>query len=107
MTEFEKWQKKALREYLSPNVYLGAELGWKAVLDWVLSLNSVRLHDDVYEDIKKELNHTLCVDHNHKTGKVRQLVCKRCNLFIGVYETDFYGLRKRIKFYLETNNVKD
>ena len=32
------------------------EAGWKAALKWALSLNSVRVHDDVYEDIKKELN---------------------------------------------------
>jgi len=56
---------------------------------------------------QNELNHTLCVDHNHKTGKVRQLVCKRCNLFIGIYETGFYGLSERIKFYLEMNNAKE
>lgn len=51
-----------------------------------------------------ELNHTLCVDHNHKTGHVRQLVCKRCNMLIGVYEADFYGFKDKIKEYLEKNN---
>ena len=28
----------------------------------------------------------LCVDHNHKTGKVRSLLCKRCNYVLGTYE---------------------
>ncbi len=30
-------------------------LGFQAALETALSLNSVRVHDDVYEDIKKEL----------------------------------------------------
>jgi hypothetical protein len=31
-----------------------------------------------YEDIK--------TDHNHKTGKVRSLLCQRCNIFVGYVE---------------------
>ena len=29
----------------------------------------------------------LFVDHNHRTGKVRELLCGTCNWLVGVYET--------------------
>jgi len=40
MEQFEKWQKEALRFHYSPNTYGGAEMGWKAALEWVLSIDS-------------------------------------------------------------------
>jgi hypothetical protein len=30
----------------------------------------------------------LCVDHCHKTGRVRKLLCMSCNVFIGMLEKD-------------------
>ncbi len=42
----------------------------------------------------------LCVDHNHKTGKVRGLLCDSCNFTIGHSKEDINLLKKAIK-YLE------
>lgn len=42
----------------------------------------------------------LSVDHNHKTGKVRGLLCQPCNLFLGLIKDDKNILAKTIK-YLE------
>jgi hypothetical protein len=43
----------------------------------------------------------LCVDHNHKTGKVRKLLCHRCNSSIGQFEDDVGLLNKAIQYLLE------
>ena len=44
----------------------------------------------------------LCVDHNHKTGKIRKLLCHRCNSSIGQFEDNIELLAKAIQ-YLEEN----
>lgn len=45
----------------------------------------------------------LSVDHNHKTGKVRKLLCARCNIDVGHYEKFVNNpqLAESIQKYLE------
>lgn len=40
----------------------------------------------------------LHVDHNHKTNKVRKLLCTRCNILIGYLEKDDEIARKAQKY---------
>lgn len=45
----------------------------------------------------------LCVDHNHKTNKVRGLLCSNCNTAIGLINEDLTIL-DNIKSYLTQHN---
>lgn len=45
----------------------------------------------------------LCVDHNHSTGKLRELLCRNCNMVIGNVGECIDKLRGMIK-YLEVHN---
>ena len=46
----------------------------------------------------------LAVDHDHKTGKIRGLLCMPCNTALGKFRDDPKLLRKAIK-YLEKANA--
>ena len=43
----------------------------------------------------------ICVDHDHKTGRVRGLLCKKCNLFIGLAKEDVSILNSAIIYVKE------
>lgn len=43
------------------------------------------------------------VDHNHTTGKVRGLLCTKCNTALGLLK-DSPSILHRAQIYLETNN---
>lgn len=50
------------------------------------------------DDCKKEL----FVDHCHKTGKVRGLLCNKCNSGVGFFNDDISTIKKAIQ-YLKNN----
>lgn len=52
------------------------------------------------ENVKQQSKiRELAVDHNHVTGKVRALLCNKCNIGIGVFLEDIL-LLERAKEYL-------
>jgi hypothetical protein len=47
-----------------------------------------------------DLGYTLEINYNHNTGKVRGLLCKKCNMGIGMFDEDAENINKAIR-YLE------
>lgn len=43
---------------------------------------------------------TLCVDHDHETGRVRGLLCNRCNVALARFGDTIAGVRAALN-YLE------
>lgn len=54
-----------------------------------------------------KLRRTLLVDHNHTTGKVRDLLCDGCNHTIGHAKEDIEILKNAIKYIKKHNNSKE
>lgn len=42
-----------------------------------------------------------CIDHNSKTGKVRGILCSKCNLGLGHFNDDLELLKKTIEYIKE------
>jgi hypothetical protein len=46
----------------------------------------------------------LCVDHDHKTGKVRQLLCRNCNMILGQVDDSINHLEKLTAYLKKHKN---
>lgn len=47
---------------------------------------------------KEETKRRISVDHNHKTGKVRGLLCQECNIALGLLKDNPKLLKKAINY---------
>lgn len=49
---------------------------------------------------EKKLGKRFCVDHDHATGKVRGILCYRCNTGIGLLGDNADGIKKALEYLL-------
>lgn len=47
----------------------------------------------------------LCIDHCHETGKVRGLLCFKCNIGIGVFDDNIENIQIAIEYIKSNRNV--
>lgn len=52
----------------------------------------------MYSNKKENKSKTACIDHDHKTGKVRGLLCQTCNRAIGLLKDDINILQRAIDY---------
>jgi hypothetical protein len=62
---------------------------------------------ETFVDSRSKAIRVLSTDHNHVTGKARDLLCHRCNTGIGIFNDDVNLLLKAIQYLQkhEVNNV--
>lgn len=74
--------------------------------------NRYNISEDSYSFFKNKYNgkchickkeDVFCIDHCHKTNKIRGMLCNRCNSGIGFLKDDIEIMKEAIK-YLEENN---
>ena len=55
----------------------------------------------------KNLQGGLSVDHCHKTGKVRGLLCRECNAGLGKFKDDIEIMQTAIEYLKQNNSVNN
>lgn len=48
---------------------------------------------------------TLCIDHCHSTGKVRGLLCNKCNQALGLFQDSTWNLEAAISYLQERSDI--
>lgn len=101
-----KWQMKNIdkvKNYKLKNTYNISLEEYNKLLELQNGVCEIcKLPETVIHHVTKQAKQ-LAVDHNHTTGKIRKLLCARCNTGMGFFN-DNIGLLKNVIAYLEFHN---
>lgn len=112
-SECKTCTRKATKRYMDEDLKRKRNRNWK---DRGVNC-TVTIYDEKFADQQgrcgicgrhqSEFEKALSIDHNHKTGKIRGLLCSQCNLALGYIESqvnfssgvekylDFWGRKKK------------
>lgn len=95
----QDWCKQCRRENISITKY------GISTIEEILKQNNICLickQKFIIGDFKKDPN----IDHNHLTGKFRGILCKECNILLGMAKDNIQILIKAIE-YLKNNQIQE
>jgi|SRR3990167_1958369 len=81
--------------------YTGPSINTKAEEVIRLFLESNKKCNICKKDVDSD-GSRMCVDHDHLTGKIRGVLCSKCNIGLGSFEDSIEVLEKAIKYLKET-----
>ena len=88
----KKYPKKVLNNYLKYKYNITLQ-------DYNSMLKKQKFRCEICKKLKDKNKRSLGVDHNHRTGKVRGLLCAKCNIGIGLFEAFALKYKKYLKKY--------
>lgn len=114
MQRYAKKNKKKLKNYIKAYQKQNPQTTWKAAIKYKYGIT-----DEQYQVMLQEQNGVcaickqiskrkdriinLSIDHNHKTGRIRGLLCTQCNQGLGSFKDSKEQLKAAIS-YLEQYN---
>ena len=93
---YQKNREKAIMTSQETNMKKKYGIGWKEyerMLDEQNGVCKICSKPETSKNIKR-----LSIDHNHTTGKVRGLLCRKCNSAIGYFNDNITYLQKAIEY---------
>lgn len=103
---YQEWRKKAKRNGKYRHLQRRWLL-WKKYRLTVADFDYMLRKQGGYCAICQDVNYqrSLHVDHDHKTGKVRGLLCHRCNVGIALFKENPIFMRKAIRYITKHKEV--
>ena len=109
----DKWladQRRYYKNYKSKNPEKVSQKDKRVRLKSMFNM-TLEEYNDILESqngrckicLKEPVNISLCVDHCHKTGKVRGLLCSNCNTGLGLFKDSTSNLQSAILYLIENS----